>query len=123
MIETLVVKELGEPKGPFSMGKTANGFLFLSGQAGIGDDGELVAGGIEEETEQTIKNIARLLNSAGLGFENAVDVNVFLTDINDFSAMNAVYAKYFTSKPARTCVAVNALPFGAHVEIRVTALK
>ena len=120
MIETLTVEGWPAPIGPFSMGKKAGGFLFLSGQTGTGEDGGIVPGGVVAEAEAIMKRLEQLLKAAGASFDDVIDVNCFLTDMNDFNAFNQVYAKYFTSKPARTCVAVKALPLGATCEVRAT---
>jgi 2-iminobutanoate/2-iminopropanoate deaminase len=119
----IVPKTLTPPVGPFSQGIRVNGLLFLSGQVGLEPaTGKLVPGGIRAETEQVLRNLATVLEAAGKTFNDVVRVGVFLTDIGDFSAMNAVYEKQFIQPyPARTTIAVAALPLGARVEIDLVA--
>ena len=111
--------ELAPPVGPFSPAVEAGGFIYFSGQ--VGQDpatGKLVAGGIEAETERVFRNLSALLKAAGKSFDDVVRAGVFLTSMSDFVAMNGIYAKYFTQPfPARTTIAVAALPLGACVEI------
>lgn len=110
--------------GPYSQGYEVNGFLFTSGQIPIDpQDGSIVSGGIEAQTEQSCKNVGAILASAGSGFENVVKTTCFLANMEDFSAFNEVYAKYFISKPARSCVAVKELPKGVLCEIEAIAIK
>jgi 2-iminobutanoate/2-iminopropanoate deaminase len=115
----IVSKTLAPPVGPFSQGIRVNGLLFLSGQVGLDPaTGKLVPGGIRAETEQVLRNLAAVLEAAGKTFTDVVRAGVFLTDISDFSAMNAVYEKQFIQPyPARTTIAVAGLPLGARVEI------
>ena len=112
---------LGKALGPYSRAVWAGNILYLSGQ--LGSDpatGKLVEGGAGPETEQILKGIAAVLGVAGLSLANVVKANVYLTDINDFAAMNKVYETFFSEPyPARTTIAVAALPGGAHVEIEV----
>jgi 2-iminobutanoate/2-iminopropanoate deaminase len=119
----IVPKNLVPPVGPFSQGIRINGLLFLSGQVGLDPaTGKLVPGGIRAETEQVLRNLAAVLEGAGKTFTDVVRAGVFLTDIGDFSAMNAVYEKQFIQPyPARTTIAVAALPLGARVEIDLVA--
>jgi 2-iminobutanoate/2-iminopropanoate deaminase len=119
----IVPKTLAPPVGPFSQGIRINGLLFLSGQVGLEPaTGKLVPGGIRAETEQVLRNLAAVLEAAGKTFADVVRAGVFLTDIGDFSAMNAVYEKQFIQPyPARTTIAVAALPLGARVEIDLVA--
>ncbi len=110
--------------GPYSQGYEVNGFIFTSGQIPIvPETGNIVSGGIEEQTEQSCKNIGAILQSAGSDFENVVKTTCFLANMDDFSAFNQVYAKYFISKPARSCVAVKELPKGVLCEIEAIAIK
>lgn len=115
----IVSKTLAPPVGPFSQGIRVNGLLYLSGQ--VGQDpatGKLVSGGIRAETEQVFRNLGAVLEAAGKTFTDVVRAGVFLSNIGDFSAMNAVYEKQFMQPyPARTTIAVAALPLGALVEI------
>jgi 2-iminobutanoate/2-iminopropanoate deaminase len=115
--------ELTPPVGPFSQAILVEGFLYLSGQ--VAQDpttGKLVPGGVVAETEQVFSNAAAVLRAAGLGFDDVVSVRVFLTRIEDYRAVNAIYARHFTEPfPARTAVGVAALPLGACVEIDMIA--
>lgn len=106
--------------GPYSQAFIAGDFMFTSGQGGIDpESGKVVEGGIEAQTEQTMKNLNALFNEAGTDFSKAVKTTCFLADMSDFSAFNGVYAKYFTEKPPRTCVAVKELPLGILCEVEV----
>jgi len=108
--------------GPYSQAIQAGGLLFASGQIPLDPaTGNLVGDTIEAQTEQVIANIREVLAAADLTFEDVVKTTCYLADIADFTAFNGVYARYFTGKPARSCVAVKALPKGALVEIEVTA--
>lgn len=109
---------LSPPVGPFSQAVRAGDFLFLSGQVGVDSAGTLVAGGVEAQAEQIFANLGAVLDAAGKSFADVVRAGVFLTDMADFAALNAVYAKHFDQPyPARTTIAVAALPGGAAVEI------
>lgn len=110
--------------GPYSQGvKSVHGLVFFSGQTPIDPStGELVAGGVTEQTEQVFKNLGAVLAAAGKGFEDVVKSNVYLSDMAHFAAMNAVYARHFSAPyPARTTVAVRELPKSCLVEIDVIA--
>ena len=109
--------------GPYSQGIRANGFVFASGQIGLDPaTGEFVKGGIAEQSRQALLNVKNVLEAAGSNLDKAVKTTVFLKDINDFAAMNAVYSEFFkTDCPARSAVQVAALPKGALVEIEVIA--
>ena len=108
--------------GPYSQGIVCNGFLFASGQIAINPtSGEVESATIEGQTEQVMKNIGGLLEAAGTSYENVVKTTCFLADMGDFGTFNEIYAKYFTSKPARSCVAAKALPKGVLVEVEVIA--
>ena len=109
---------------PFSEAVQAGNLFFLAGQIGMDRSvGKLAEGGIQGETEQTIKNIVGVLNYHGLSLDNVVKCTVILSDINDFQAFNEVYIKYFTKKPARTTYAAAGLAAGAKIEIEVIAVK
>ncbi len=110
--------------GPYSQAIKANGFVFASGQIPIDPaTGQFVAGGITEQTEQVMKNVAAVLVAAGSGLDRIVKTTVFLADMEEFAAMNEVYAKFFTSDPpARATVQAAGLPRNARVEIEVIAL-
>ena len=109
--------------GPYSQAKVVNGMLYASGQIPINPaTGDVDATTIEGQTEQVIANIAAVLEEAGSSFDNVVKTTCFLADIADFGAFNGVYEKYFTSKPARSCVAVKDLPKAVLVEIEILAV-
>lgn len=108
--------------GPYSQAIRAGNLLFTSGQTPLRPDGTLVEGTIAEQTEQVFQNLQAVLQEAGAGFHQVMKVNVYLTSMDDFAEMNKVYARYFPEhKPARTTVAVKALPLGAKVEIDMVA--
>lgn len=109
---------------PFSPGVISNGLLFVSGQVGTDSQtAKLIAGGVEAETAQTIQNIKAVLEDAGASLDDVVSVTVYLSNMDDFAKMNAVYKQYFKegSYPARTTVGVAKLVFGASVEMTMTA--
>ncbi len=105
--------------GPYSQAVSANGFLFTSGQLPIDPaTGQLVTGTIEEQAHQVFKNLSAIAEQAGIGLSNAVKTTVFLSDINDFAAVNAVYGQHFTEPfPARSAFQVGALPLNAGIEV------
>jgi 2-iminobutanoate/2-iminopropanoate deaminase len=105
--------------GPYSQAVAANGFLFTSGQLPIDPaTGQMVTGTIEDQAHQVLKNLAAIAQCAGAGLADAVKTTVFLSDINDFKAVNAVYAQYFTEPfPARSAFQVGALPLNAGIEV------
>ena len=108
--------------GPYSQAIRAGGLLFASGQIPVDPaTGELVRGDVAAQAEQVCRNIGELLAAAGTGFERVIKTTCFLADIADFAAFNAVYARYFVSKPARSCVAVKDIPKGCLCEIEVIA--
>ena len=108
--------------GPYSQAVKANGLLFTSGQIAINPaTGNVEAQTIEEQTEQVCKNLKAVCEAAGTSLDKAVKTVCFLADINDFAAFNAVYGKYFTAKPERSCVAVKALPKNVICEVEVIA--
>lgn len=108
--------------GPYSQAVVAGGMVYTSGQIALDPaSGEIVGTTIEEQTEQVMKNLVSVLEAAGTKPENAVKTLCFLTDINDFAVFNEVYARYFTEKPARSCVGVASLPKGALCEVEVIA--
>ena len=106
--------------GPYSQGFEVNGFVYTSGQIPV--TGEVPAG-IAAQAEQSCKNVGAILEAAGAGFDKVFKTTCFLADMGDFAAFNEVYAKYFTSKPARSCVAVKDLPKGVLCEIEAIAAK
>lgn len=108
--------------GPYSQGIVAGDFFFASGQiAIIPETGEIAEATIEAQTEQVMKNIGNLLAAAGADYSKVVKTSCFLADMGDFGAFNEIYAKYFTSKPARSCVAVKTLPKNVLCEVEVIA--
>jgi 2-iminobutanoate/2-iminopropanoate deaminase len=125
--EKKAVMGAAKPVGPYSPGVDVGSLVFVAGQLGLDPaTGKLVAGGIEAETAQVMKNAEAVLKNAGLSFRDVARTTVFLTDINDFQAMNKVYATFFpegTIPPARSTVAVAALAAGAKVEIDFIAAR
>lgn len=111
------------PVGPYSQAIRSGGFLFCSGQIGLDPaTGKLVEGGVAEQTRRVMDNLAAVLASAGLTFAAVVKTTIFLADINDFATVNPIYGERFgTPPPARSTVAVAALPLGARVEIELVA--
>ena len=108
--------------GPYSQAIKLNDLLFCSGQIALDPaTGALVGSDVKTQTEQVMKNISAVLAAAGASFDDVVKTTCFLTDINDFAEFNQIYGQYFTGKPARSCVAVSALPKGAVVEVEVIA--
>ena len=108
--------------GPYSQGIISGGFLFASGQIPIDPaSGEIKAEGIEAQADQAMKNVGAILKAAGTDYSNVVKTTCFLADMGDFAAFNAVYEKYFTEKPARSCVAVKQLPKNVLCEVEVIA--
>jgi 2-iminobutanoate/2-iminopropanoate deaminase len=105
--------------GPYSQGVRAGDFVYFSGQIPLDPQtGALVAGGIVEQTEQVMRNIAALLKASNLGFDAVVKTTIFLTDLNNFAQVNEIYGRYFADcKPARATVEVAGLPKGAEIEI------
>ena len=109
--------------GPYSQAIIANGFVYTSGQISLNPQtGSIEADGIEAQSEQAIKNFGEILKAAGSDFSRVVKTTCFLADIKDFAAFNAVYEKYFISKPARSCFQVAAIPKNALVEIEAVAV-
>jgi 2-iminobutanoate/2-iminopropanoate deaminase len=110
--------------GPYSQAIVANGFVFCAGQTPVDPaTGKLVDGDVSVQTRRCLDNLAAVLESAGSGWDNAVKVSVFLKDLGDFAAMNAIYAEYMPSPaPVRSTVEVAGLPLGARVEIDVVAV-
>ena len=108
--------------GPYSQAVKTGGFIWCAGQIALDpESGVLVSNEIKSQTEQVMKNISAILAASGVTFEDVVKTSCFLADINAFAEFNDVYAKYFTGRPARSCVAVAALPKGALVEVEVIA--
>lgn len=107
--------------GPYSQGYIAGGFVYTSGQIPVNPADGTVPAGIAAQTEQSCRNVGAILEAAGVGYDKVIKTTCFLADIADFAAFNEVYAKYFTSKPARSCVAVKDLPKGVLCEIEAIA--
>ena len=122
MIKKVSTSKAPAAIGPYSQGIIADKFLFASGQIPINPETGNVEGlNIEEQTIQVMKNIGAILVEANCGYKNVVKTTCFLADMNDFAAFNGVYEKYFTQKPARSCVAVKQLPKNVLCEVEVIA--
>ena len=109
--------------GPYSQGYEAGGFLFTSGQIPVDSATGDVPEGIAAQAEQSCRNVGAILAAADSGYDRVIKTTCFLADMGDFAAFNEVYARYFISKPARSCVAVKALPKGVLCEIEAIAVK
>ncbi|MEE0285676.1 MAG: RidA family protein [Faecalibacterium prausnitzii] len=107
--------------GPYSQGFLTNGFVYTSGQIPVNPADGTIPEGIAAQAEQSCKNVGAVLEAGGSGFDKVVKTTCFLADIADFAAFNEVYAKFFTSKPARSCVAVKDLPKGVLCEVEAIA--
>lgn len=124
MRELITTKDAPQAIGPYSQAIRANGFVFVSGQVAI-DPGtqQVITGDVAAQTERVLKNLSAILKAAGTGLEKVVRATVFLKNMGDFTAMNEVYARYFSSQPpARSTVEVSRLPKDVLVEIDVIAL-
>ena len=108
--------------GPYSQGYVVNGFVFTSGQIPVDPVSGNIPEGIEAQTMQSCENVAAILSAAGSGMDKVIKTTCFLSDMADFAAFNEVYARYFTGKPARSCVAVKTLPKNVLCEIEAIAL-
>lgn len=123
MIKVTSTEKAPAAIGPYSQAISANGFLFTSGQIAIDPAvGDVVATTIEEQTEQVMKNLSAVLDANGLTFADTIKTTCFLADMGDFATFNEIYGKYFTNKPARSCVAVKTLPKNVLCEVEVIAL-
>lgn len=109
--------------GPYSQGYEVNGMVFTSGQIPVDPATDNIPEGIAAQAEQSCKNVGEILKAAGSGYDKVVKTTCFLAEIADFAAFNEVYAKYFVSKPARSCVAVKDLPKGVLCEVEAIAVK
>ena len=109
--------------GPYSQGFIVNGFVYTSGQIPVNPANGEVPEGIAAQADQSCRNVGAILEAAGVSFESVFKTTCFLADMGDFAAFNEVYAKYFVSKPARSCVAVKTLPKGVLCEIEAIAVK
>lgn len=122
MAEKVYTKNAPDAIGPYTQAIKTKGFVFTSGQIAINPQtGNVEATTIEGQTEQVMKNLGAILAEAGSSFDKAVKTVCFLADMGDFAAFNEIYGKYFTSKPARSCVAVKTLPKNVLVEVEVIA--
>lgn len=122
-IKKIYTDKAPEAVGPYSQAVVCNGMVYTSGQIAINPETNTVeATDITGQTEQIMKNLDAVLKEAGSSFENAVKTTCFIADMNDFGAFNEVYAKYFTTKPARSCVAVKTLPKNVLAEVEVIAV-
>ena len=121
-MEYVATKNAPDAIGPYSQAVKANGLLFTSGQIAINPEtNEVEAKTIAEQTTQVCENLKAVCEAAGTSLDKVIKTTCFLADIGDFAAFNEVYGKYFTSKPARSCVAAKALPTGVLCEIEVVA--
>jgi len=122
-MKTIETKSAPAAIGPYSQAILANGFLYTSGQIPLNPETGAIEGQtIEAQAEQTIKNLGQILKAAGSDFSKVVKTTCFLARISDFAAFNAIYEKYFVSKPSRSCFEVAALPKGALIEIEAVAV-
>jgi len=123
VLEAILTENAPAPIGPYNQAIRAGGLLFCSGQIPLDPEtGEIVPGGIEAQTRRVMQNIEAVLRAAGASFAQVVKTTIFLIDMNDFGTVNAIYGEYFTATPpARSTVAVAALPRGSRVEIEVIA--
>ena len=121
-MEKIFTEKAPAAVGPYSQAAAAGGMVYTSGQIALDPaTGELVGSTIAQQAEQVMKNLIHVLEAAGSSPEYVVKTLCFLTDMNDFAAFNAIYARYFTGNPARSCVEVRALPKGAICEVEVIA--
>jgi 2-iminobutanoate/2-iminopropanoate deaminase len=126
MVNNKVIATDKAPKaiGPYSQAYLCGNTLYCSGQIAINPEtNEFIGGTVEEQTNQILKNIGGLLEAAGFNYNDVVKTTCFIADMKDFGTFNAIYEKYFVSKPARSCVAAKELPKGALAEIEVIAVK
>lgn len=109
--------------GPYSQGYAVNGFVFTSGQIAIDPETGTIPEGITAQADRSCRNVAAVLEAGGSSLDKVIKTTCFLADMDDFAAFNEVYARYFLSKPARSCVAVRTLPKGVLCEIEAIALQ
>ncbi len=122
MLKKIATDKAPAAIGPYSQGIVTGNLLFSSGQIAINpENGEIEAEGIVAQAEQVMKNIGAILAEAGTDYDRVVKTTCFLADMNDFATFNEVYGKYFTEKPARSCVAVKTLPKNVLCEVEVIA--
>ena len=122
-MEKIYTKNAPEAIGPYSQGYEVNGMVYTSGQIPVDPATGEVPEGIAAQAEQSCKNVGAILEAAGTGYDKVFKTTCFLADMADFAAFNEVYAKYFISKPARSCVAAKQLPKGVLCEIEAIAIK
>ena len=122
-MEIICTNKAPQAIGPYSQGYIVNGFIYTSGQIAIDPATGSIPEGIAAQAEQSCANVGAILEAAGAGFDKVFKTTCFLADMADFAAFNEVYAKYFISKPARSCVAVKTLPKGVLCEIEAIAVK
>ena len=120
-MKVIVTEKAPGAIGPYSQGFLSNGFVYTSGQIPVNPADGTIPEGIAAQAEQSCKNVGAILEAGGSGFDKVVKTTCFLADIADFAAFNEVYAKFFTSKPARSCVAVKDLPKGVLCEVEAIA--
>lgn len=121
-MEIYSTKKAPEAVGPYSQAVSSNGFLYTSGQIPMKTEGEIIEGEIEEQTHQVFKNLIATLDSASLKLNDVIKVNIFISNMDEFSRINSVYSEYFTDhKPARSCVEVARLPLDVKIELEVIA--
>lgn len=121
-MEKVYTKNAPDAIGPYSQAVKSNGLVFTSGQIAINPvTNQVESSTIEGQTEQIMKNLGEVLKEAGASFDTAIKTVCFLADMNDFAKFNEIYGKYFTSKPARSCVAVKTLPKNVLAEVEVIA--
>lgn len=122
-MKTIETSNAPKAIGPYSQAKIIHNILYTSGQIPLdAQTGEIVGTSIEEQSEQVMKNMSAILEAAQTNFENVFKTTCFLSTMSDFAAFNSIYAKYFTSNPARSCVAVKDLPKGVLVEVEAIAV-
>lgn len=122
MLKKVATEKAPAAIGPYSQGIISGNLLFSSGQIAINPaTGTIEAEGIVEQAEQVMKNLGAILDEAGTSYDKVIKTTCFLADMNDFATFNEVYAKYFTEKPARSCVAVKTLPKNVLCEVEVIA--
>ena len=120
-MKVIVTEKAPGAIGPYSQGFLTNGFVYTSGQIPVNPADGTIPEGIAAQAEQSCKNVGAILEAGGSGFDKVVKTTCFLADIADFAAFNEVYAKFFTAKPARSCVAVKDLPKGVLCEVEAIA--
>ena len=124
MLKKVATNKAPAAIGPYSQAVIHNNMLFTSGQIPLDPETMLVVGNnISEQARQVMENLKAVLTEAGTSFENVIKTTCFLADMGDFAAFNEIYAKYFTAKPARSCVAAKQLPKGVLCEIEAIAIK